>query len=103
MVRCAMVIETTNYQPKGGYFPTTERLTVTERFTRVGPESLLHQITFDDLSTWTQPWTIEVPLEQSPGALFEYACHEGNYGMEGMLAGARVTEDGAVATTEGSR
>ena len=82
-----LVVETTNYKARGGFFPTTERLVVTERFTRVGPESLQHQITFDDPSTWTQPWTLEVPLQLSPEAIFEYACHEGNYGMEGMLAG----------------
>ena len=97
-----LVVETTNYQAKGGFFPTTERLVVTERFTRVGPEVLLHRITFDDPSTWTQPWTLEVPLELSPAAIFEYACHEGNYGMEGMLAGARVKEIEVAATTEGS-
>ena len=97
-----LVVETTNYKARGGFFPTTERLVVTERFTRVGPESLQHQITFDDPSTWTQPWTLEVPLQLSPEAIFEYACHEGNYGMEGMLAGARVKESEAVATTEGS-
>ena len=61
-----LVVETTNYKARGGFFPTTERLVVTERFTRVGPESLQHQITFDDPSTWTQPWTLEVPLQLSP-------------------------------------
>jgi len=98
-----LVVETTNYKARGGFLPTTEQLVVTERFTRAGPELLLHTITFDDPSTWTQPWTMEVPLSLSPEPLFEYACHEGNYGMEGMLAGERVKElEAAAAATKGS-
>ena len=49
-------------------------------------------MTFDDPTTWTQPWTVVILLKQSEDTLFEYACHEGNYAMHGILAGARVEE-----------
>ena len=100
-----LVVETTNYTAKGlGRRPTTEALRVTERFTRVGPTTLHHEITFDNLGIWTRPWTMLVPLDHSPEPIFEYACHEGNIGMEGILAGHRAEEKAAAAVAEsGSR
>ena len=91
-----LVVETTNYTMKGlGRRPTTEALRVTERFTRVDPTTLHHEITFDDPGTWTKPWTMLVPLDYSPDPIFEYACHEGNIGMEGILGGHRAEETAA--------
>jgi hypothetical protein len=92
-----LVVETTHYPQKSGYRPTSAGLRVTERFTRVGPETLQHEITYDDAATWTKPWTIVVPLAYSPDPMFEYACHEGNIGMEGILAGHRAEERAAAA------
>ena len=73
---------------------------LTERFTRVGPDTLHYEITFDDQTTWTRPWTVLIPLKHSTEPMFEYACHEGNIGMEGILSGYRAQER---AATEGAR
>lgn len=90
-----LVVETTNYSPKSRLLVATsslEHAKVTERFTRVGPGTLKHEITFDDPSTWTKPWTMMVLLRESDDKIYEYACHEGNTGMYGILAGAREEE-----------
>ena len=63
-----------------------------ERFTRVGPDTILYEFTVDDPVTWTRPWTAAVPLTKTGAPMFEYACHEGNYAMEGILGGARAGE-----------
>jgi hypothetical protein len=63
-----------------------------ERFTLAGPGRLHYEITVTDPTTWTRPWTAMVPMSHSDDPLFEYACHEGNIGMVGILAGARVEE-----------
>ena len=70
----------------------TRNTRVTERLRRVGPDTLEYVVTYDDPDTWERPWTLMIPLKGSEEALFEYACHEGNYAMEGILAGARVQE-----------
>ena len=87
-----LVVETTNYSPKTSHGGANEHLTVTERFTRVGPDTIRYEATFEDPTTWTAPWTAMIPLKRSDGAVFEYGCHEGNYSMENILAGARVQE-----------
>ena len=66
-----------------------------ERLTRVDVETLLYEFTVTDPETWTDPWTASVPLRLNPEAMFEYACHEGNYSMPVMLGGARVEEAAA--------
>jgi hypothetical protein len=71
---------------------TDKNLHITERFTRTSPDSILYRATIDDPTVYTQPWTMEVSLEKSEGPLFEYACHEGNYGLAGVLAGERAQE-----------
>ena len=65
---------------------------VTERYTRVSPDFINWAITIDDPATWTQPYTFMIRLKKTDGLIYEYACHEGNYGMEGILAGARAEE-----------
>ena len=87
-----LVVETTNYSGLGAFWSAGEGIRLTERFTRVGPETMHHEITFDDPTTWTRPWTILVPLKHSAQPMFEYACHEGNIGMEGILSGYRAQE-----------
>ena len=87
-----LVVETTNFSPQSGYRGAAENLNLVERFTLVGPDTLHYEITVTDPTTWTRPWTAMVPLSRSADPLFEYACHEGNIGMTGILAGARVEE-----------
>ncbi len=72
-------------------------LRLTERFTRVSPQILMYEATIDDPATWTRPWKYEVPMQWNPEPLYEYACHEGNYAMEVILAGARAEEAEAEA------
>ena len=63
----------------------------------VSPDVLLYEVTVDDSTTWTRPWTYVVPMQRSAEPLYEYACHEGHYAMEVILAGARVKEAEAEA------
>ena len=86
------MVKTTNYSRLGAFWNASEDLTVVERFTRVGPDTLHYAVTFEDSTTWTSPWTVVIPLKRSQDPLFEYACHEGNLGMEGILAGYRAEE-----------
>lgn len=94
-----LVVETTNF--KGEFFgrmaAADENLRVVERFTRVAPDVLLYQFTVDDPTAWTAPWSGEIPLTRIDGLLYEYACHEGNRGMENILRAARqeIREAGA--------
>jgi hypothetical protein len=98
-----LVVETTNYKPRSFMSASSEKLRVIERFTRTGPESLKYEITIDDPGTWTKPWSLMIPLKQSSNPIFEYACHEGNVGLAGILAGARAEEQAAAAAGAGSR
>ena len=91
-----LVVETTNY-PDGAVRGATEKLHVTERFTRINDEILSYDVTFNDPGTWTEPWTVSIPLRYSQDPVFEYACHEGNIGMEGILSGHRASERAAAA------
>ena len=58
----------------------------------VGPDTLNYEVTVTDPTTWTEPWTVMIPLMRSDDAIYEYACHEGNYAMDGILAGHRAQE-----------
>ena len=87
-----LVIETANYSNQSMLRGATRNTHVFERLRRIGPDTLEYVVTFSDPDTWESPWTLMIPLERSDEALFEYACHEGNYAMEGILAGARVLE-----------
>jgi hypothetical protein len=70
-------------------------MTLVERFQRVDDTTLEYEYTVTDLETWTAPWTVNLPMRLNPEAMFEYACHEGNYAMDAMLAGARVADSDA--------
>ena len=85
-----LVVETTNYL--NGIQGSTNNVKVTERYTRVSPDFINWAVTIDDAATWTQPYTFLIRLKKTDGLIYEYACHEGNYGMEGILAGARAEE-----------
>ena len=87
-----LVVETTNYSPQARFSGATGNLHLVERYTRIGPGVLRHEITLNDADTWTQPWTVELLHESTMDPIFEYACHEGNYAMPGILGGARLEE-----------
>ncbi|PWU01696.1 MAG: hypothetical protein C5B51_22415 [Terriglobia bacterium] len=87
-----LVIETTNFSNKTAFQGSGEHMRLIERFTRVDADTLLYEFTVNDPESFTKPWTAEVPSTRSDGAIFEYACHEGNYGMFGMLSSARAEE-----------
>ncbi|HEY8521868.1 MAG TPA: hypothetical protein VIN61_17485 [Gammaproteobacteria bacterium] len=97
----ALVIETTNFtgksnirgMPPGALLSRDAR--VTERFERVDDDRLLYRATVEDPFNWAVPWTIEYPLARIEGPMFEYACHEGNYGLANTLSGARAEERAA--------
>jgi hypothetical protein len=72
-----------------------DNLRVTERLTRTGPHTITYRATVVDPTVYTQPWTVEFPMERTESALYEYACHEGNYGLAGILSGARAQEKAA--------
>ena len=93
------MVETTNFSPESNYRGSAEHLRLTERYTRVGPDEIEYEITLEDAATWTRPWTAMVRLTRSEQPVFEYACHEGNYSLEGILAGARAEERRAEADT----
>ncbi len=84
-----LVVETTNFT-RGASGSTTD-VHITERFTRVGPEMLQYEYTLNDPSTWTRPWTARMFMRPAPGtgAIYEFACHEGNYAMEHALRNER--------------
>ncbi|HWV92929.1 MAG TPA: hypothetical protein VNZ24_01380 [Vicinamibacterales bacterium] len=87
-----LVVESTNFNGKNPFQGSSENLRLTERFTRVDENTIRYQFTIDDPSTWTRPWSAEVPWAKTIGPLFEHACHEGNYGLGNILAGARAEE-----------
>jgi hypothetical protein len=99
-----LVVETTNFSrqaflfapgggPQGGTnWHLSESLRVVERFTRVGPDRLDYQFTVEDPNVWSRPWTGSSPWARGEGPMFEYACHEGNYGLRNILAGSRALE-----------
>ena len=95
-----LVVETSNFSPKSDFRESAENLHLVERYTRVGPDTLNYEVTISDETTWSQPWTVLIPLSRSEDAVFEYACHEGNYGMDGILSGHRADEAAGVTSTE---
>jgi hypothetical protein len=91
------VVETTNFNPKTAYEGSGGNRTVIERFVPVDAKTLSYEFTVTDPTTWTRPWTAKMPWRRTTDQVFEYACHEGNYAMVHMLAGARVQEKKAQA------
>jgi len=87
-----LIVDTTNFTDRTAFQGSSSALHVVERFTRVGEDRIIYQFTVDDPNTWTAPWSAEIPLLATKGPLFEYACHEGNYGLPNILSGARYSE-----------
>ena len=99
-----LVVETTNYSPTSYVQGSSDNLRLVERFTRVSADVVQYEVTLTDPATWTAPWTAMIPLRRSPDPIFEYACHEGNIGMAGIMAGARALEQAeATPAASGSR
>ena len=84
-----LVVETRNFLRETSLGGSSRDTHVVERFRRVDPDTVLYEFTVEDPNNFTRPWTAMMPLRRTDGTLFEYACHEGNYGLEGILAGAR--------------
>ena len=91
-----LVVETTNFHPQQSMrssldhrFYASQDMKVTERFTRVADDVILYQFTVEDPANYTQPWSGELPMNKTDEQVYEYACHEGNYALPGILAGAR--------------
>jgi len=87
-----LVVETTNIPQAQAYRGSWKNLKVTERFTRDGKDRVLYQYTLEDPTMWDKPWGGEYEFSPLNGVIYEYACHEGNYALPGMLAGARNQE-----------
>ncbi|HVS24216.1 MAG TPA: hypothetical protein VMU03_10870, partial [Gammaproteobacteria bacterium] len=95
-----LVVETRNFNGRAGYRGSGENLVLTERYTRVAPDKIDFRLTFDDRTQWTQPWTVEYFMRANEGELYEYACHEGNYGLRNILQEARDAEQAAATAAK---
>jgi len=91
-----LVVETTNMRPEQAFRGASPQLKVTERFTRVNDKQIDYKYTVSDPEIYTAPYTGEVALNSTKGPIYEYACHEGNYALQGILAGARAEEKEAL-------
>ena len=105
-----LVVDTTNFTDKTNFrgaprntradIFASDALHVVERFTRVGADRIRYEFTVDDPATWTRPWSGEIPIMRFDGPLFEYACHEGNYGLANILNSARAEEKAAAEAAQ---
>ena len=87
-----LVVDTTNFSQEAGFRGASADMHLVERFTREGPDTLRYDFTVDDPATWTKKWSASIPMARTDERMFEYACHEGNYAMTGILRGARSGE-----------
>ena len=90
-----LVVDTINFNGKVNFRGSGANLHVVERFTRVDADTLLYEYTVNDPESFTRPWAAQLPMAKSQDLMYEYACHEGNYGMFGSLSGARAVEKAA--------
>ncbi len=91
-----LVVDTTNFSPHSNFFGSAENLHLVERFTRVSADEVRYEITIDDATTWTKPWSAMIRLRRTEEPLYEFACHEGNADTEaGMLLSAHAAEKAA--------
>jgi hypothetical protein len=95
-----LVVETVNFTDRTnvGQARHSDKLKITERYTRIDADTLVLRLTVEDPETWTAPWTLELPFQRDDGyGMFEYACHEGNLAMFNILSGHRADERAAAA------
>jgi hypothetical protein len=90
-----LVVETTNFTDQTNFAGSSENLRLVERFKRTGPDMILYEFTVNDPAVFTRPWTVQITMRKTKGPIFEYACHEGNYGLANALSGARAEEKAA--------
>ena len=95
-----LVVDTTNFSEKSDFKGSGKNLHLVERFKRVDAETIAYRFTVEDATTWKRPWTALIPLKRSQYPIFEYACHEGNYGLANILRVARTAEKTAQDTTK---
>jgi hypothetical protein len=94
-----LVVETTNFTDRFSFRGSSPDMRLVERFTRTADDVLTYLVTIDDPKAFTRSWTVELPARRSTEAIYEYACHEGNYGLAGILQGHRAEEKAAAAKT----
>jgi len=87
-----LVVDTTNFSKERAFRGASSNMHLIEKFTRVDGDTLRYEFTVDDPTTWTRSWTASVPMTRSTELIYEYACHEANYALEGVLKGARFQE-----------
>ena len=87
-----LVVETRNFKGETSFRGGSRSLHLVERFRRTDANTLVYEFTATDPTTWTQPWTAQIPMRRTDDQIFEYACHEANYGMTNLLQGARAVE-----------
>ena len=90
-----LVVETKNFLRETGFTGAGSQMRLIERFQRVDANILHYEFTIEDPESFTEPWTALIPMKRNDQPMFEYACHEGNYGMTNLLAGARADEAAA--------
>jgi hypothetical protein len=90
-----LVVETTNFNDATQFRGSSSALTVTERFTMVDANTINYRFTVEDPTTWARPWTAEIPMKRTSDPIYEYACHEGNYGLPNILRAQRVADAAA--------
>jgi len=87
-----LVVDTTNFSPQANFRGSTDGLHLVEKLRRVAEDTLEYYVTIDDPTVWSRPWTAMIPLKRTGEEMFEFACHEGNYGLPAILRGARAQE-----------
>jgi len=87
-----LVVDTTNFLQDAGFRGATANMHLVEKFTRVDKDTLRYEFTVEDPATWTKKWTASIPMTRTDELIYEYACHESNYGLEGVLKGARYED-----------
>jgi hypothetical protein len=90
-----LVVDTINFTDRTNFRGSGANLHLVERFTRLDADTLEYRFTVEDPTTWTRPWTVAYPMIRTDGPIYEFACHEGNYGLRGILSGARYEEKAA--------
>ena len=97
-----LVVATTNYNGRPAWRGSSDNLKVTERFDLVDAETIRYRFTVEDEATWDRPWSGEIAIAKADGEIWEYACHEGNYGVRNILSAARSEEAAAAAAAAAS-
>ena len=87
-----LVVESASYTAQGAFRGSTAGVRIVERFTRVASDTIEYEIRAEDQATWAAPWSVMFPMKKASQPMFEYACHEGNYGLMNILRNARLEE-----------